>query len=243
MVVDLSNPTIGRNGAGVTKGNIYPFPLCKERASVLPVQEEAMTSEWKPDIVDYRIFDKEKADFVYASSAAYLEATIKISDSYDDKAFKILGLLITLLSAILSYMLLKCDFSSFACQTGGANAFWPAMALLSGFSASAFMLAAGCFRFQQYALSGNQPRNLIRNDLCSMEAPLVKISSAISLDDRISNNLANLKRTSKRLKLCVMIALATVVIASALAMVSASTAPLPRQTSPSLPSPGYPSVR
>jgi hypothetical protein len=65
------------------------------------------------------------------------------------------------------------------------------------------MLAVGCFRFKLYALAGNQPRNLIRNDLCGMDAPLVKISSAINLDERITNNLGNLERTGKRLKVAV----------------------------------------
>jgi len=242
MAVDVSNHTIGGTGAG-QQGNIYPFPSRAETANNVLKHGDVMPGQWTPDIVDYRCFDDDKASFIYGAALAYLETTIKISDTLDDRIFKILGLIVAALSTLVGFMLLKCDFASFACKADGGNVFWPAATLLAGFAISGFVLASGAFRHQAYALPGNQPCNLIRNDLCNMSVALMKVSSAVGMDERIKNNLANLDRTSKRLRLGVKIALISLLLSACMALIATTSLPQKRQTSPSLPSEGSASER
>lgn len=196
-----------------------------------------MTDDWKPDIVDYNCFDDDKAGFIYEAASAYLETTLIISDTLDDRIFRVLGFVVTALSAIIGYMLLKCDFAVLVCKIDGNDIFWPSATLLVGMATSGFVLAYGAFRHQPYALPGNQPHNLIRNDVCSMSATHMKISEATGLESRIKNNLANLDRTAKRLRLGVKIALCSLVMAACVAVITATPfSPQKRQTPPSSPS-------
>jgi hypothetical protein len=147
-------------------------------------------AEWSPDIVDYSIIDEDKAKFIYDSASDYLKDTIKLSDDRERKAFGLLSVLIAVISALLSYILLNCNFNSLVCGSGANSArlFWPSSIISLGLIVSAFMVAMGCLKPQMFNFSENETCNLLRNDLCAMPVQLIKVSGAIQMQQRINEN-------------------------------------------------------
>ncbi len=146
-----------------------------------------MHQNWQPNIKDYNIITAEKANFIYESAEKYLLDTIKVSEAQDSKAFQLLSILIAFISAITGYMFLKCDFATRHC-TAETNIFWPGIAMLSGFLIAASMIVIGCIFPKGFHFSGNEPKNLLTEEICRADIQDIKTSTAIAMQQRVTEN-------------------------------------------------------
>ena len=177
-----------------------------------------MDSEWTTDIVDYSIFDADKADFIYQSCSEYLKATIDLSNDRERKSFQFLTLLVTIVSALIAYLLLKCDFKAFSCESQNGNFFWPIFILLAGFAVNALVVIIGCLKPRIFHFAGNEPRNLLKNELCKMPTNLIKISSAIAMQRRITANVRQLSRSGSWLNRAIFGVITTMLLTTVVAI-------------------------
>lgn len=146
-----------------------------------------MNQNWQPDIKDYNIINREKAEFILSSAEKYLSATIKVSEEQDKKAFQLLSILIALISAVIGYALLKCDFITRQCTTE-TNIFWPAVSLIMGFLIAALITVIGCLFPKNFHFEGNEPKNLIIESICQLDIHDIKTTTAIAMQQRIAEN-------------------------------------------------------
>ncbi len=146
-----------------------------------------MQQKWRPNIRDYNIITPETADFIYDSAEKYLLDTIKVSEIQDNKAFQLLSMLIAFISAITGYMFLECDFVSRHC-TAETNIFWQGIAMFSGFLIAATMIV-GCIFPKRFHFSGNEPKNLLVEEICRLNIHDIKTTSAIAMQERVAENM------------------------------------------------------
>ena len=149
-----------------------------------------MPDTWKTDIQDVALIDAAKADFIFDSAKQFLGETIEVADNLRKSSMTTLGFFIATLPAIAGFLLVKCDPRAGVCKDY-PHMFAPGVILLGGYFIAAVVLIVGCLMPRYFHFRGNEPRNLLKTDVCQYDLPRIKVGEAISMQNRITQNVAS----------------------------------------------------
>ncbi len=153
---------------------------------LLKTQGEKMT-ETTFEAFDYAIIDQEKAAWFYQESDRYLAATIAAIEAMERKISMFTAFLLTLLSALSSYMILSADAFSWQHPHVAARLL-TGSTLLCALSIAAFWMLRA-FTPKPYGLPGNEPTCLLAEAFCQQDFRMILLAQTRQLQKRIDKNL------------------------------------------------------
>ena len=137
---------------------------------------------WKSDIKNWEKITPEKAKFAFELSAKRLESTIKIKDALDDKAFKLITILIPIQTTVITLLITlihnnKLDLSILIPLLNF---------ILLGFISICYSISI--FKPKNFYLPGNQPDNLWKDELLKQDEEFIIFNESCNHQDYIYHN-------------------------------------------------------
>lgn len=143
---------------------------------------------WIPDVQDPSLLTSEKGEFIYQSACTFLGESITLADDLNESARKSLVFFTGVLTAVVSFMLVKCDFAAGFCHEQ-PYLYRPGVILVTGYAIGALVLIWGCLWAKDFSFRGNEPKNLLTTSVCQYDLDRIKLAECINMQARISMNV------------------------------------------------------
>lgn len=174
------------------------------------LKKEAALEEWKPDIQDWKVVDKEKAEFAFAQVQSHLKGTVETLDMLSHKAYIFLSILFAAISG--SILIIANESSSFLFQ--------PTWKLYTPY----WIVICGCTIAMVFAIcaivprathgQGNTPQNLMTEETMKYETHLIICREILNYHERISDNYQSIDSKADFLQASLFAGIITLAVAA-----------------------------
>lgn len=152
-----------------------------------------MKKHWESDITDYEVVSDEKIDFIHDQVEGYLKWLMDSENKVDNKSLSFLGGLIAITITFLAYLhqllSIQRDFLLVL----------PAIVCIFSFLIAIFILTNN-FKPTKKKPLGNEPRNLLKQEVISYDLRLIKLSEIEHYQERCEQNWALVEYKAKNLE-------------------------------------------
>lgn len=165
--------------------------------------KKELQEDFKPDIQDYGSICSEKADFIYNNCKEYLINTINNRKTLQKKVILLLGFIFSL----TSFLFIKTIDISNAANYPNFNSvrivkFIEAI-IACNLSIGSILTLFGLSKEQ--AVSGNEPKNLLKQDFVDQELRFVKVGEALHYQESIDINSKSNQIVALTLKISIIL--------------------------------------
>lgn len=165
--------------------------------------------KWKHNITDYSSLDKDKLAFILEESKQRLKSSIDCSDSLDKKSIFIISYFIAAITASIGYILAKYNYQIPFKEN--ITLFLPVIFYLLSNMGLICLALIKIMPLSYYPL-GNEPAKLLRQDICNQKFEKIITAYLNSLQNQITENSSDNKLKAKTVKLCINLAVFTLVV-------------------------------
>lgn len=165
--------------------------------------------KWKHNISDYSSLDNDKLDFILEESKQRLKSSIDCSDSLDKKSIFIISYFIAAITAAIGYILTKYNYQIPFKEN--IILFLPVIFYLLSNMGLVWMALRKIMPLSYYPL-GNEPKKLLRQDICNQKFEKIITAYLNNLQHQITENSEDNRLKAKTVKLCINLAVLALVI-------------------------------
>lgn len=150
-------------------------------------------SDWIPNITNWRVFNKEKTQFVFEQVRQCHLNTLENRKLLEQKALTSVGALVTLSTALLGLLVTQCHFDD-PSKMAPAEVLWSLLTILLFFLVAMWKIIITLYPVKYYP-PGNEPQFLVDQELLEQDEKWLFVSEIVNYQTRITaNNLLNDKK-------------------------------------------------
>ena len=169
--------------------------------------KQELRDDFIADIQDYSVISDEKANFIYDNCKEYLIHTVNIRQDLQKKVVLLLGFIFLLTSFLFTKIIDiadKASYPNFESDTSDRIVKFIIAMIICNLSIALILTLFGLYPKVE-AVTGNEPRHLLKQDFVGQELKFMKIGEIIHYQESIDINVKNNSIIDRALKISIIL--------------------------------------